>query len=97
MASESRDGEAEQDGRTVMSLGAMKPGMRGIVLAFDESAATTSPGTEERLREMGFAENLELELTHQSPFGKDPIAVRVGSMSVALRRHEASVVKVKLL
>ncbi len=97
MASDSRDGGAEQDGHAVMSLGAMKPGMRGIILTFDESAATTSPGTEERLREIGFSENLEVALTHQSPFGKDPIAVRVGSMTVALRRHEAAAIKVKLL
>lgn len=97
MASDSTGNEAEQDGRPVMSLGAMKPGMRGVILAFDETSAEASPGTEERLREMGFAENLELELTHQSPFGKDPIAVRVGSMTVALRRNEAATVKVKLL
>jgi len=50
-----------------------------------------------RLREIGFAEGLTIELLHQSPFGKDPIAVRVGAMTIALRRSEANLVKVQIL
>jgi ferrous iron transport protein A len=41
-----------------------------------------------RLHEMGFDEGVDVEVLHRAPLG-DPIAVRVGNMTVALRRHEA--------
>ena len=80
------------------SLGAMRPGMRGRIAAFDP-AAIEANGAEmaDRLREMGFAENLEIEVLHQSPFGRDPIAVRVGKMTIALRRREAHIIRVAAL
>lgn len=82
-----------------MSLGTMKPGMFGHVLGFDTVGADpdVAPDIADRLREIGFAENLEVEVLHQSPFGRDPIAVRIGSMTVALRRREANIIKVQLV
>ena len=47
---------------------------------------------EGRLLEMGFVEGEEVELLHVGPVGRDPLAVRVGRMVVALRRHEARAV-----
>lgn len=77
------------------SLGAMRPGTRGRIAHFDHLAIEGSAhDLADRLREIGFAENLEVEVLHQSPFGRDPIAVRVGKMTVALRRKEANIVKV---
>lgn len=97
MDGEPRPSATAGEDESVISLGAMKPGMRGTIVAFADQAGTgLAAGTEERLREMGFAEGLELALTHQSPFGKDPIAVRIGGMAVALRRREASIVMVHL-
>lgn len=57
---------------------------------------TGDPLRVERLRELGFIEDIEVELLHQSPFGGDPLAVRVGAMTVALRRSEAALVEVSL-
>ncbi len=43
-----------------------------------------------RLYELGFEEGVAVELTHVGPLGGDPIAVKVGAMTVALRRREAA-------
>lgn len=77
---------------TILPLGQLVPGASGTVSNFDG----TEPAMVDRLREMGFAEGLNIELLHQSPFGGDPIAVRIDSMTVALRRREANLIKVKI-
>ncbi|MBN8529038.1 MAG: ferrous iron transport protein A [Caulobacterales bacterium] len=45
---------------------------------------------ERRLLELGFVEGARVELLHEGLFGRDPIAMRVDDMRVALRRHEAA-------
>jgi len=45
---------------------------------------------ERRLLELGFVEGAKVELLHEGLFGRDPIALRVDDMRVALRRHEAA-------
>jgi ferrous iron transport protein A len=42
-----------------------------------------------RLRELGFDEGVAVETLHSGPFGQDPIACRVGRMTVAIRRAQA--------
>lgn len=49
-----------------------------------------------RLRELGFDEGVKVELLHHGPLGKDPIACRIGRMTIALRRRQADVVSVEL-
>ena len=49
-----------------------------------------------RLRELGFDEGVGIETLHRGPFGQDPIACRVGRMTVALRRATARAVTVAL-
>lgn len=78
-------------------LGSLNPGAIGILETFDASSHADGTKIISRLREMGFAEGLEVEFLHQSLFGKDPIAVRVGRMTVALRRAEANVIRVALV
>lgn len=48
-----------------------------------------------RLRQIGFEEDKEVEILHTGPFGRDPIAVRVDRMVLAIRRAEASLITVK--
>ncbi len=50
---------------------------------------------ERRLLEMGFVEGALIEVLHEGLFGKDPIAVRIDDMRVALRRREAAAVTVQ--
>ena len=45
---------------------------------------------ERRLLELGFVEGAEVELLHEGLFGRDPIALKVDDMRVALRRREAA-------
>lgn len=54
-------------------------------------------GAAKRLRELGFDEGVTVEAIHQAPFGKDPIACRVGRMTVALRRAQAMAITVEAL
>ena len=49
-----------------------------------------------RLQELGFDEGVLVELLHQGPVGKDPIACRVGRMTIALRRRQAAAILVEL-
>jgi ferrous iron transport protein A len=50
---------------------------------------------ERRLLEMGFVEGAAIEILHEGLFGRDPIAVRIDDMRVALRRREAAAVTVQ--
>lgn len=51
---------------------------------------------ERRLLELGFVEGAHVELLHEGLFGRDPIAIKVDDMRVALRRHEAASLTVRL-
>jgi ferrous iron transport protein A len=60
-------------------------------IAWSELADTAA----KRLRELGFDEGVTVEAVHVAPFGKDPIACRVGRMTVALRRAQAQAISVE--
>jgi ferrous iron transport protein A len=47
-----------------------------------------------RLYELGFEEGMSVTVTHVGPLGGNPIAVKIGAMTVALRRAEAARVQV---
>jgi Fe2+ transport system protein A len=51
---------------------------------------------ERRLLELGFVEGARVELLHEGLFGRDPIALKVDDMRVALRRHEAASLTIAL-
>ena len=51
---------------------------------------------ERRLLELGFVEGARVELLHEGLFGRDPIAMKVDDMRVALRRHEAASLTLRL-
>lgn len=49
---------------------------------------------ERRLIELGFVEGASVEILHEGLIARDPIAVRVDSATVALRRREAMAILV---
>lgn len=49
-----------------------------------------------RLRELGFDEGVAIETLHRGPLGFDPIACRVGRMTVAIRRAHAAAISVQI-
>ena len=73
--------------RTVLSL---RPRERATIASID--AGGFDPVTARRLHEMGFDEGVDVELLHLGPVGGDPLAVRVGNMTVALRRSLAMLI-----
>ena len=46
-------------------------------------------GDARRLRNLGFEDGVAVEPLHAAPVSQDPIAVRVGRMTVAIRRAHA--------
>ncbi len=51
---------------------------------------------ERRLLELGFVEGARIELLHEGLLGRDPIAMKVDDMRVALRRHEAASLTIRI-
>jgi ferrous iron transport protein A len=78
-------------------LGRAHPGFRGRIDAIDakgNASGLSSEELERRLIELGFVEGASVEILHEGAIGRDPIAVRVDSATVALRRREAMAVLV---
>lgn len=48
-----------------------------------------------RLRNLGLDEGVGIEALHGGPIGRDPIAIRIGRMMVAIRRSHAQAVEVE--
>jgi ferrous iron transport protein A len=49
-----------------------------------------------RLREIGFAENDNVEVRHFGLFGKNPMTIDLNGALIALRRDEAALVEVEI-
>lgn len=77
-------------------LGGRPKGWRGRVTGFTATEDLSIPWLEleRRLLEMGFVEGAEVEVLAEGPIGRDPIAVRVDDITVAVRRRDASVIRV---
>ncbi len=45
--------------------------------------------------ELGFVEGARVEILQEGLFGRDPIAVKLDDMRVALRRSEAAAIQVR--
>ncbi|MEO7504644.1 MAG: FeoA family protein [Sphingomicrobium sp.] len=74
------------------SLDQLQLGTRARIAAIDW--ALLGEGDASRLRHFGFDEGVAVEPLHLGPFGRDPLAVRVGRMTVAIRRVHARAVRV---
>jgi len=91
---------AADAGRTVR-LSAAKPGDRGVIV---DVRAETHPGDhgvdvgelQRRLLEFGFVEGAHVEVLHEGAIWRDPIAVRLDDMRIALRRRDAEDVWLRL-
>lgn len=80
----------------VHRLGHRPRGWSGWVSGFAPTLDLALPWQEleRRLLEMGIVEGARVEVLHEGPIGRDPIAVRVDDATVALRRREADVILV---
>lgn len=74
------------------SLDRLAIGRRARIAAIDWGSLDASEAS--RLRNFGFDEGVVVEALHLGPLGKDPMAIRVGRMTVAIRRKHAGAVRV---
>jgi ferrous iron transport protein A len=79
----------------MLSLDQLEIGTKARVLSIDWASLEDAEGS--RLRHFGFDEGITVEPLHLGPFGRDPIAIRVGRMTVAIRRRHALAVRVATL
>src|SRR6476661_9184295 len=78
-------------------LGLAQRGFCGHIQAIhvgDGAHGLSAQELERRLLELGFVEGAEVEVLHEGPMGRDPIAVRVNDNTIALRRREAMAILV---
>ena len=91
------DSAASRNGRASLPLAQARRGFRGRIEAIrapDGAASLPAAELERRLIELGFTEGARVEILHEGPFGRDPIAVRVDNATVGLRRREAMAILV---
>lgn len=77
---------------TQFPLGLAKRGYSGVIRRIDTDAtgsALSAVELESRLIELGFVEGARVEVLHEGALGRDPIAVRVENITIAVRRREA--------
>ena len=77
---------------TQFPLGLAKRGYSGVIRRIDAEttgSALSAAELESRLIELGFVEGARVEVLHEGAVGRDPIAVRVENVTIAVRRREA--------
>ena len=82
-------------------LSTLKPGQAGVIAEVRAAVTGQSHGVDadellRRLLEFGFVEGARVEVLHQGAIRRDPIAVRVDDIRVALRRRDADEIYVRL-
>lgn len=79
-----------------MTLDLLPIGQRARICAVDWSALVAEEA--QRLRAMGLEEGAQVAVSHRGVFGgRDPLAVIVGRMTVAVRRAHARSMEVEPL
>ena len=77
-----------------MTLADLPFAREATISAIDWTALSERDGR--RLRELGFDEGVAVEPLHGGGFvAKDPLAVRIGRMTVAIRRAHANAIEVE--
>jgi len=80
------------DARPQLPLGLASRGFSGVIhriAAAEAGSALPDVELECRLIELGFVEGARVEVLHEGVVGRDPIAVRVENVTIAVRRREA--------
>ena len=80
-----------------MTLDQLRVGESGVVGDVNQVNATGSnadPHLARRLMEIGFIPGEHIAVLHKGFFGGEPIAVRIGHSTFALRRFEAALISV---
>jgi len=81
-----------------LRLSQARRGDRGVIVQVGDHCHHDEHALEleRRLLELGFVEGARIELLHEGLLGRDPIAMKVDDMRVALRRREAAGLVVRM-
>lgn len=80
----------------MMTLDSLPVGIRARISAVDW--ALLAPEEAARLQALGLDEGARVAVAHRGVFaGRDPLAIMVGRMQVAIRRAHARAMKIELL
>ncbi len=79
-----------------MKLEALERGVEARIVSVDWSAIAPEEG--KRLRALGIDQGAQISVAHRGIFGgKDPIAILIGRMTIAIRRVHAAAMSVEQL
>ena len=78
------------------SLTALKKGCSATVTGLAPASCSDDENIRLRLLELGFVSGERVRVIAEGFPGRDPIAVRLGTATFALRRHEAAMVHIDL-
>ncbi len=77
-----------------MTLDALESGTAARIVAVDWPSLAEDEG--KRLRALGVDEGVEVAVIHRGVFGtRDPLALRLGNMTIAIRRVHAKAIEVE--
>ena len=85
------------DAAETTPLGIARRGFCGRVIAITVNCVhlgVSALEIERRILELGIVEGVLVQILHEGPIGRDPIAVRVNGTTIALRRREAMAIMV---
>jgi ferrous iron transport protein A len=92
---------SDSTGSPALGLAELRPGQVAVVTGLVESTALAagrdaSHSLLTRLRDLGFVPGARCEVVARMWLGGDPLAVRIGGSTFALRRTEAAAVRVQI-
>jgi ferrous iron transport protein A len=85
------DAHAQQ---VTVPLHQLRKGDCATVVGMTEGGSEDDAATRRRLLELGFAQGEAIRIVAEAFPRRDPIAVRLGNVTFALRRHEAAMIRV---
>jgi ferrous iron transport protein A len=78
----------------VENLALLKKGDSATITGVSASAGAEQLAVKMRLLELGFAPGVKVRVVAESFPRRDPMAVRLGNTTFALRRHEAAMIQI---
>ncbi len=77
-----------------MTLEQLHPGTSARISRIDWDALP--PGDAKRMRALGFEPGVEVRVAHQGVFGgRDPVAISIGRMTIAMRKVQAAAISLE--
>lgn len=86
--------QAKHPQSEMLYLSHLKKGDRASVIGLADGHADEHAAMKRRLLELGFVQGESIRVIAESFPRRDPIAVRIGNTTFALRRHEAALIHV---